>query len=233
MFHLNPTRSERARQARIRQEARYLKYWILKVRAAGLILALAMFAAPDDARADAATGLADDPKDMSSSSTTTEVMTMSSPFLPLPGWSKFEKMPPLPDQLTPLGKKTVAPAAVTPVIARKDPGESTPAVFVPKPKDVPVVNNNPTLMAVSPFLQWIQAHPKDAGAQARKQAEVYNAAPPAAASGTAPAAAAGSDSPYWMPPLIDSGDTAPLGGSSSTTTGSGGSAAIYSTPQRN
>jgi hypothetical protein len=239
MFRLNPTRSERARQVRIRQEARYLKYWLLKVRAAGFVLALALALAAHQARADASTGLADDPKDMSyqsttTTTTTTDVMSMSSPFLPLPSWSRFEKMPPLPDQLKPLGKKPAEPVplATTPVILRKDPGEQTPSVFIPKPKDIPVVNNNPTLIAVSPFLQWVKDHPKDATAQARKEAAIYNPQAPVAGA-NAPNSEGGSGSPYWMPPLVDSGDTTAPASSSSTTTGNGGSAAIYSTPQRN
>jgi len=234
MHHLNPTRSEQARQTRLRQEARCLKYWILKVRAARFVLALALFLAVPAARADDGTGLPEDPKD--ASSTHNEVMTMSSPFLPLPGWSRFEKMPPLPEQLTPLGKKAPVVAEVTPVVPRKDPGEVAPAVSIPKPKEIPVVNPNPTLVAVSPFLEWIKDHPAQAAEQARKEASAYNPAPnppaPATSSASATAGTGSSRSPYWMPPLIDSSDTtAPPSSTSTTTTGS--SAAIYSTPQKN
>jgi hypothetical protein len=121
-------------------------------------------------------------------------------------------MPPLPDQLTPNGKKTVAVAEVTPVIPRKDPGEVTPPVYIPKPKNVPVVADSP-LVAVSPFLEWIKDHPTEATEQARKAAAAYNPAPSTAAA-SAPA-------------------TAPPAPSSSSTTTTGSSAAIYSTPQKN
>lgn len=163
-------------------------------------------------------------------------------FLPLPGWAHGAVMPPLPDVLTPMGKKVVlttppvpAPAPLTPP---KEP--APPTVVVEKPKVVEPPPQNPALIAVSPFLDWVKANPQAAAAQAHQQAAAYESGSDtvSAVAPTAPATppangATGpivvpTPAPYWMPPLIDA---APFGTYNSGNV-SGSSAAIYTTPQR-
>jgi hypothetical protein len=206
---------------------------------ASLLLFLSL-AAPS-LRADDLTGMAqDDPKDLYPSGTSAGPAcansNYSTGFLPMPAWAHGVVMPPLPDVLKPMGKKIVlttppvaAPQPLTP------PKDATPTVVVAKPTVVaaPTPPQNPALIAVSPFLDWIKANPQAAAEQARQQAaaEANAAIPtgpvpaPGAAQAAGNAAPVVVPAPYWMPPLID---TATFG--TGTTTGS--SAAIYSTPQR-
>ena len=186
--------------------------WDKEFMATGLILVLILVSI-GLAQADDQTGLPQgDPKDISSEQAQPAPCTPDEYFLPMPGWTHFVKMPPLPGTLTPMGKSptvaTPAPAAVA---------ETKPdAAPMPKPAAKPkAAAPDPDLIAVSPFLQWVKDHPQEAAAQAQKQVQTYNAGPPA---GTP----IGVD-PYWMPPMIDNGySTGPVTGS----------AAIYSTPQR-
>jgi hypothetical protein len=176
-------------------------------------------------------------------------------FAPLPNWAERAVMPPLPATLRPNGAVAVLttppkPAAATPAPAVVK--DATPTVIVSKPMPAPVAPAAPpeptSLIAVSPFLDWIKANPREAAQQARQEAGTYATAPDAGAVVVAPAgtaAVAGSApvvagpvvagstapaganaqvaAPYWMPPLID---TAPF------STSGGSSAAIYTTPQR-
>ncbi len=202
------------------------------------IALLLLFLSPavmNSARADDLTGMAqDDAKEL------LPPQPASAPcytpgFLPMPYWARGVVMSPLPDVLTPMGKKAVL---TTPPVAASQPlappKDSPATVIVAKPTVVaPVPAQNPALIAVSPFLDWIKANPQAAAEQARQQASTYQAGAAAPAAGTsAPTSNTSSGpivttpAPYWMPPLIDS---APFT-SGGTTTGS--SAAIYSTPQR-
>jgi hypothetical protein len=143
-------------------------------------------------------------------------------FLPMPEWSHFTKMPPLPEALTPMGavanKARPSPAAVAetrpdmPPMPKKLPQIGPLAT---SGKAAPSPSNKPTLEAISPFLQWIQEHPQQAAAAARKDAATENAAP---ASDGGP----GGADPYWMPPMMDEPVQA----------GGNGSTATYSTPQK-
>jgi hypothetical protein len=189
-----------------------------------LPLLLFVFILIAHARGDEYTGMAqDDSKNMiplqDSRSQSTGL------FLPLPSWSHLVSLPPLPDVLKPMGKRPAVAANPEPAPAPlAPPRETTPVSVVTttggsNPKPTPPANNNsPTLIAVSPFLQWIQANPQAAAAEARQEANGYHA-PTGSAAGSP-----GPDVPYWLPPMIDS-----TGASSQS---SGGSAAIYSTPQR-
>ncbi len=196
---------------RRRMEDRYS--WDKEFMAVGIVLVL-LLVSLGLARADDATGLPQgDPKDMSAQQAEAPApCPVGDFFLPIPSWSHFTKMPPLPEQLTPMGHSlTIAkpsPAAVA---------ETKPdAAPMPKPAAKPKpATPDPALVAVSPFLQWVKDHPDEAASEARKQAATYSA-PPAAAAGP-------SLDPYWMPPMIDNSGTPPP---------VTGSAAIYSRPQR-
>lgn len=208
---------------RRRMEAQY--GWDKEFKAAGIILLL-ILASLAFVRADDGTGLpGDDPKDVGPErpevSTTDCVSEM---FLPIPEWSHFTKMPPLPSVLTPMGESPesqVKPRKAA--VAETKPDGAPPPKPAPKPM---APAPDPDQVAISPFLQWIKDHPQEAVAQARKEAATEGrttapAAASASAGGGAPA------DPYWMPPMIDSA-TAPTVEASS----GGGSAAIYSRPQR-
>ena len=190
------------------------------------------------ARGDEMTGLPqDDPKDLSYTTAGSSQPTTSFSFLPMPGWA-HGALAPLPYQLTPMGKKpfvAVAPPPPQPLAPPKDTPAASPApVAEPKEtakeKPAPTPAESPALIAVSPFLQWIKTNPRAAD-DARQQADAYRGAqvPTGPINGTrtitaGPSGNTNTEDPYWLPPLIDSGD---LGASPV-----GGSAAIYSTPQR-
>jgi hypothetical protein len=199
----------------------------LRLAFAGIFLGAILLLLPGHALGDQYTGLAhDDPKDLLPPADPCPASIGDVGFQPLPIWAGRATMPPLPAQLKPMGARpsvavtpasatasapapvspSLAPPAETPLVATA-PAASVKAPSAPAP--------NPTLVAVSPFLQWIRANPQAAAVEARLQANNYH--PPS------PSAAPASDSPYWLPPMIES-DTG-------TGTG-GGSAAIYSTPQR-
>ena len=183
------------------------------------------------AHADDLTGLPhDDPKDLTIAAPTSERISSGSMFAPLPGWARGVTMPPLPYQLTPMGKKPVAAVATTstakpPLAPPKDSNVPAPVISQSEaaPKPAPA-SESPAMVTVSPFLQWIKSNPQAAAAAARQQAGTENA-PQAPAGVPNPGAQSvnGSDV-YWLPPLIDSGEF--------STGAVGGSAAIYSTPQR-
>ena len=228
MFGMKSRRSDTVRQLRLRKiEARRLKYWKLKIKAAGLVLCLLSGGL---AHADESTGLPlDDPKDLHAYSTTTRItrINYAQPFIPMPQWAqaRFDKMPPLPDQLKPMGKKPAPAVTAAPTPAPNAAPVTPMVVTAGKPKTADV---NPTLIAVSPFLQWIKDHPKDAAAEAQKQASSYRA--PAGSSGNG----GSSDDPYWMPPLDSSDNSSgPSTENSSASSTVTHSAAIYSSPQRN
>ena len=191
--------------------------------------------------ADDLTGQAqDDPKDLQP---VPEISSQPIPptgtilFLPMPGWARGADMSSMPAQLKPLGKAPVAAAAPAP--APLAPPPETPAVVATpaksasqsKPSRATVQPTPPSLIAVSPFLQWIQSNPQAAAAQARQQANSYRAPAPSDAGASngpgnnATGPTGGNENPYWLPPLIDS----PNFGSGAV---GGSSAAIYSTPQR-
>jgi hypothetical protein len=187
--------------------------WDKEFMAVGIVLVL-LLVTFGLAHADDATGLPQgDPKDMSSEQAGAPAPCLTGDFfLPIPTWSHFTKMPPLPEQLTPMGHSlTIAKPAPAAVAETKPDAAPMPKPAV-KPKPAAP---DPALMAVSPFLQWVKDHPDEAASQARKQAETYTAGPPAV---TAPTI-----NPYWMPPMIDDSGTPPP---------VTGSAAIYSRPQR-
>jgi hypothetical protein len=185
----------------------------------------------------------DDPKDLMPASTTPAQSTIQTGlFVPMPVWARGIIMPPLPVELKPMGGKTAVagpPPPPAPLAPPKETTVTTTASSAPTPasssekSSTNAAENNPALVAVSPFLQWIKTNPQAAAAQARQQAESYHAGPPAdsaaaiapGATGHTPIAApGGTGDPYWLPPLIDSADFGP--------TPVSGSAAIYSTPQR-
>jgi hypothetical protein len=192
-----------------------------------LLLSLLVVIVPGLVRGDDLTGLSqNDPKDLMPASPAPAQPTGEISFLQMPGWSRGIIMPPLPDQLKPMGKKpnvAVAPAPA-PLAPPKDTPVTPAATETPKPNPTP---ESPALVTVSPFLQWIKSNPQAAAAQARQQANGYQnpAAPGPGAPGNSPAGPTGNgEDPYWLPPLIDSAGAGP--------TPVGGSAAIYSTPQR-
>jgi len=192
---------------RRRIEARY--GWDKEFAAVGAILVLVLLSL-GLVRADDTTLPQDDPKDVAPAPQQIPVCYTDQYFLPMPAWSRFTKMPALPEQLMPMGggeiKHRPAPIAVA----------ETKPDLPPMPKKLPQARPappTPELEAISPFLQWVHDHPQEAAAQARKDAAT-DQAPPAVAP-------AGAD-PYWMPPMMD--QQPPAGG--------GGSAAIYSTPQK-
>ncbi len=167
------------------------------------------------------TGLSkDDPKELiSAPSHSTPAPTISSLFLPMPGWAGGLNSLATPDVLSPMGKKKEVAAAAKPEPLA--PPKETPAVFVPKPEvtETPKQPEQPALIAVSPFLQWVKSNPQAAAAEAKAQAAASNPAP--AATGPVQATGPAPGDPYWLPPLIDSSAFTP-----------GSSAAIYTTPQR-
>ena len=195
-----------------------------------LLLFLLIATAPHFVRGDDLTGLPqNDPKDLMAVAPSPAQPTGEITFVQMPAWSRGIIMPPLPYQLKPMGKKPASTvASTTPPLAppKDDNSGSAPATENAAPKPAPAPEP-PALVAVSPFLQWIKSNPQAAAAQARQQANNYNASsvpPPApGASGNGPAAPNGNgEDPYWLPPLIDSAGSMPVSGS----------AAIYSTPQR-
>lgn len=190
----------------------------------GIFLSLVFIAFTYRAHGDDLTGLAsNDPKDMLSPSASSNSSSGNDLFQALPPWSHFTKMPPLPPQLKPAGAPlevaTPSPVPVTPPkeVASQTPPPAPTTVAKPEAPAAPA-KPTPDLVAVSPFLQWIQSDPK-AAAEARQQAGNYMAPAPADAS-KAPIV----ESPYWLPPLVDtlSAGPQPVGGSS----------ALYQTPQR-
>jgi hypothetical protein len=141
----------------------------------------------------------------------------------MPGWARAVIFTAMPEQLKPMGKKSLAasgPVTPLPPTPAKDLSatSTTNGVETTTAGGKPV-ENSPAMITVSPFLQWIKSNPQAAAAAARQQADAYHATPPGP--GAPPSV---SDQTYWLPPLIDSADfgTKPIGGS----------AAIYSTPQR-
>jgi hypothetical protein len=195
-----------------------------------LLLSLMVSVLPTLVRADDLTGASqDDPKDLLPTPPTTTLRTSTMFFLPMPSWARGVVMPPLPYQLKPMGKKPANLVSASEAASLTPPpdGSTTPTGPVAKPK-APPVENNPDLITVSPFLQWIKSNPQAAAAEARRQANAYGAPPSAPGIPGNPNGApstAGSDDNYWLPPLIDSGDFGPKPVVS-------GSAAIYQTPQR-
>jgi hypothetical protein len=197
---------------RRRMEDRY--GWDKEFLATGIILVLILVSF-GLAHADDATGLPqDDPKDVSSQQAEAAPCTTGEFFLPIPSWSRFVKMPPLPEQLTPMGKSPVVAKPAPAAVAETKPDAAPLPKPAAKPK-APASTDDPALIAVSPFLQWVKDHPQEAATQARKQADDDSAGPPIVVN-------PGVD-PYWMPPMIDGTTPAPP---------VTGSAAIYSTPQR-
>jgi len=205
-----------------------------------ILIALLVVISPAASRADDLTGLPmDDPKDLRPSPPSSySAPTGSCLFLPMPRWSRGVVMPPLPDQLMPMGGKTAI--AIT--------TNKTPPLAPPKDEVTTVTttasssngtttstkaatdNSNQAMIAVSPFLQWIKSNPQVAAEQARQQAESYrtpamSSANPPSEPGAGNSGTQGADAnPYWLPPLIDSSDFGPQP--------AGGSAAIYEKPQR-
>jgi hypothetical protein len=203
---------------RRRMENRY--GWDKEFVAVGVILTM-LFLSLILIRAD--DGSLPDPKEMGEAPAP---CTTDFTFLPLPAWASA-KMPPLPEQLKPMGHEPVlakpSPAAVAETKPDLPPmPKKLPQVYplASSKEPAPAASDSPVLMAVSPFLEWIKDHPQEAAAAARKEADTYSAGPGPA--GPAPGA-----SPYWMPPMIDSDSGTTTSGNSG-----GGSAAIYSTPQR-
>ena len=208
---------------RRRMEARY--GWDHEFAAIGAILVLVLisfgFARGDDGSGPLPQG---DPKDMAQAPPEIPHCYTDQYFLPMPAWSRFSRMPELPEQLQPMGhgelKHKPSPAAVAetkpdvPPMPKKLP-QVGPLASSPTPAPAPT--DKPELQAISPFLQWVHDHPQEAAAQARQQAASYNVPTGGAPGGTAQAA-----DPYWMPPMLD----APV------QAGGNGSAATYSTPQK-
>jgi len=187
------------------------------------------------ARADDLTGLpVDDPKDLSPAPAQQQqvISQTSNGFVAMPAWARGVVMPPLPDQLKPMGKKSLAASSSAPTPAVVQPVKQAsivPTTVGPDGTTVPSKPENPAMVTVSPFLQWIKANPQAAAAQARQQAAVYHAGPGAGGAGSPPITGPGAPAPtsddnYWLPPLIDQSEIQPGA--------TGGSAAIYSKPQR-
>jgi len=200
-------------------------------------------------RGDDLTGLPyDDPKDLLPAppqAITSQTASSLGLFAPMPAWAHGVTMPALPAELKPMGGKTAVagpPPPPPPLAPPKEPVTvvTTTASSAPTPattKNISsvtnasgVTDNNPAMVTVSPFLQWIKTNPQAAAAQARQQAASYHppsptdAGPSTGAGAIGHGAPGGSEDPYWLPPLIDSADFGP--------TPVSGSAAIYSTPQR-
>jgi hypothetical protein len=191
------------------------------------------------ARADDLTGLpVDDPKDLLPNPAARTTFCPSNGevlFVPMPSWARGVTMPPLPDQLTPMGKKSAA--ATAPVPAPLAPPKDVSPISTTNGVETtmaggkaPASVGSPAMITVSPFLQWIKANPQAAAIQARQQAGNYHTGPlspnaiPGGPGGPTGGGENASDDSYWLPPLIDSSDIG--------TKSVGGSAAIYSTPQR-
>jgi hypothetical protein len=191
-------------------------------------------------RGDELTGLPqNDPKDLLTFASTRPPTTGGMSFLPMPSWSRVGALSPLPDKLRPMGNKvvvmvtppTAAPAALAPP-KETPPAAATPTETASKGKaSPPPAETSPALAAVSPFLQWIKSNPQAAAAEARQQANSYRApstSAPCSSSGAGSTGSTGAtdvtEVPYWLPPLLDSGESAPRSVA--------GSAAIYQTPQR-
>jgi len=204
-----------------------------------ILIALLLVVLTNPANGDELTGQPqDDPKDLAPAPppTLTLCSTSNDGFQALPSWARASVMPALPDKLLPMGRKVVVlttPPTAAPLAPPKE-ASATPEVTEAKSKPAPA-SPSPALIAVSPFLQWIQSNP-DAATQARQQANAYRPAPspetpvvengantPTGATPPAPAHAPAPVDPYWLPPLIDA---APFG------VQTGSSAAIYTTPQR-
>jgi hypothetical protein len=207
---------------RRRMESRY--GWDKEFLAIGVIL-LMFFVSAVLIRADDEAGSLPDPKEMGEPQPTPCLTDIT--FLPLPAWASA-KMPPLPEQLKPMGHEPQlarpAPAAVAETKPDMPPmPKKLPQVYplASSKEPAPAASDSPALSAVSPFLEWIKDHPEEAAAQARKEADASSAGS-AAPIGSAPGA-----TPYWMPPMIDTSAPAPA-----AQAGGNGSAAIYSTPQR-
>jgi hypothetical protein len=163
-------------------------------------------------------------------------------FVPMPSWARGVLLPPLPEILKPMGKKSLAASGPTkpvpPPLA--PPPDATTTEHTTAGSPTPKPADTPAMITVSPFLQWIQANPQAAAEQARQQAGGYQnppapsvngsnapgapATPNGAPTGPAQNSSAANPNPYWLPPLIDAPSVAP--------TAVGGSAAIYSTPRR-
>jgi hypothetical protein len=199
-------------------------------------------------RGDDLTGQAiDDPKDLMPAQPRASAPQSSGPdgqFVSMPAWARGNVLPPLPAELNPMGGKTavakpppppqpLAPPKETATVVTTTTGQTPAPAASTEKTSANSTDNNPALIAVSPFLQWIKNNPQAAATQARQQADSYHAGTSSDSSpvngvngiGHSPIVApGGSGDPYWLPPLIDSADfgTAPVGGS----------AAIYSTPQR-
>ena len=198
------------------------------------VLSLFALVSSSCARADDLTGLpVDDPKDLSPAPQQQQVISqIGSGFVPMPSWARGVVMPPLPDQLKPMGKKSLAASANAPTPAVVQPVKQAsivPTTVGPDGATVASKPETPAMVTVSPFLQWIKANPQAAAAQARQQAAVYHAGPGAGGPGSPPITGPGAPAPtsddnYWLPPLIDQSII-----QNGTT---GGSAAIYSKPQR-
>ncbi len=209
---------------RRRMEARY--GWDHEFAAIGAILVLVLISIGLVHGDDQSGSLPQDPKDVAQAPGTIPPCYTDQYFLPMPAWSRFTRMPDLPEQLKPMGhgeiKHHPSPAAVA---------ETKPDV-PPMPKKLPQVgplassatpapapSDKPELQAISPFLQWVHDHPQEAAAQARQQAASYSVPTGGAPmTGGAPAS-----DPYWMPPMLDT---------PAVSTGGNGSAATYSTPQK-
>jgi len=198
-----------------------------------IALSLLTLALSPRACADDLTGMPqDDPKDLLPTPPTPSQPTCPTgtiQFVSMPSWARGVNLGPLPAKLMPMGRDLTAPVkpAPQPLAPPKDgttTASTTPTDTTASPK--PADTNSPTLLAVSPFLQWIKANPQAAAAAARQQARSYGP-PPSPNAPASPAAAnvpSSTDDSYWLPPLIDSSEFG--------TRTVGGSAAIYSTPQR-
>jgi hypothetical protein len=197
-----------------------------------LLLSLLIVGIANFVRGDDLTGLPqNDPKDLmpaAPASITTPVSETS--FVQMPSWARNIIMPPLPYQLKPMGKKppTAVATSTPPLAPPKDDASTSSQTESANNNSKPApAAETPAMVAVSPFLQWIKANPQAAAAQARQQANTYNASSASAPNpgANAPTGPIGNgEDPYWLPPLIDSAGV----GSIPVT----GSAAIYSTPQR-
>jgi len=211
-----------------------------------LLISLAWSIWLSPARADDLTGLPqNDPKELlpycaSAPATPSIPSACEVNFVPMPGWARGVLMPPLPDALKPMGKqpKPVVAAPKPAPQPLQPPSDETTTAGSNAPASTsssgPKQPENPAMITVSPFLQWIESNPQAAATEARQQAGAYR--PPIALPGSniAPGAtgASGSTSPYWLPPLIDTPGVDSSSAGSSGSTAVGGSAAIYSTPQR-
>ncbi len=192
----------------------------------GVLLASAFVATTPLLHGDEYTGLAqNDPKDMYPYRTEVVHTQTVSAFQPLPGWSRYGGMPALPDQLQPLGRKIVV-ASTAPLNPPKPaPAVSPISASTPIKPPASLPPDNPALIAVSPFLQWIKSDPL-AASEARKQAKAYQETPPPAAA-TDASGAHPTEDPYWLPPMTEQNETSSDSGNKPVT----GSSATFSQPQ--